>query len=240
MKHSPEGHHRHSIRLRGYDYTEPGTYFVTIVTHDRLCIFDDPVPRRIAETDWRSLPTHFPHVVLDEWVLMPNHLHAVVIITGDANGWSEGRGEANPRRNEGTDRRGEAFANTRPIEEVPGSSPGSRHGDNDLANASPLPQPASASRLHSPSDRRSFAAPSHPLPPSAGSLGAIIASFKSASARRINRIRHTPGAPVWQRNYYEHIIRDQADLDRVRTYIASNPTGWSSDHENPAIPRKTK
>ena len=61
-----------------------------------------------------------------------------------------------------------------------------------------------------------------------------MAGFKSASARRINAFRDTPGAPVWQRNYYEHVIRYEAVLNRIRQYIAENPARWAEDPENPA------
>jgi len=67
----------------------------------------------------------------------------------------------------------------------------------------------------------------------AGSLGAIIGSFKSAVTKRLNEIQGTPGAPVWQRNYYERVIRDEDELDRVREYILLNPLKWDFDRENP-------
>jgi REP element-mobilizing transposase RayT len=66
-----------------------------------------------------------------------------------------------------------------------------------------------------------------------GSIGAIVRSFKSASARRINLARRTPGAPVWQRNYYKRVIRDEDELNRIRAYIAQNPANWSEDELNP-------
>ena len=66
-----------------------------------------------------------------------------------------------------------------------------------------------------------------------GSLGAIVRSFKSAATKRINEIRGTPGTPVWQRNYYERVIRNEAELNRVREYIHLNPLQWALDHENP-------
>ena len=75
-------------------------------------------------------------------------------------------------------------------------------------------------------------APSGPRP---RSLGAMMAGFKSAATRRINTTRGTPGASVWQRNYYEHVIRNESALDRIRQYIADNPARWSEDPENPAV-----
>ncbi len=70
--------------------------------------------------------------------------------------------------------------------------------------------------------------------PLRGSLGAIVGSFKSASARRINEMRGAPGAPVWQRNYYERVIRNDRELEHLRQYILDNPAKWAEDKHNPA------
>jgi REP element-mobilizing transposase RayT len=78
--------------------------------------------------------------------------------------------------------------------------------------------------------RAPLPSPPHRLP---CSLGSFVAGFKSAATKRINAIRRTPGLPVWQRNYYEHVIRDEDDLDRVRRYIAENPLRWEEDQKNP-------
>ena len=69
--------------------------------------------------------------------------------------------------------------------------------------------------------------------PVSGSIPTIVRAYKSATTKRINALRGTPGAPVWQRNYYEHIIRDEEDLQRIRQYIRDNPTQWTMDRENP-------
>ena len=79
-----------------------------------------------------------------------------------------------------------------------------------------------------------------PTGPGPRSVGAIMAGFKSASARRINAFRDTPGASVWQRNYYEHVIRYEAVLNRIRQYIAENPARWAEDPENPARRRPAR
>jgi putative transposase len=79
-------HHRRSIRLRGYDYAQPGVYFVTIVTHGREMLFDDPVFCRVAETMWRRIPHHSSHVELDVWVMMPNRIHGIIVIVDDSRG----------------------------------------------------------------------------------------------------------------------------------------------------------
>jgi len=184
MKYDPKKHHRRSIRLPGYDYTQPGAYFITVCTQNRDCLFDDPVLRSVVETYWQAIPRHFPHVTLDAWVVMPNHVHGIIVITV-----------------------------------------GARH-----SQRTPLfmHEPGS-SEIHPPMQSLSRNA----LPLQRGSLGAIVGNFKSVMARRINRIHHTPGMDVWQRNYYEHIIRNERALQRIREYIVNNPLRWDLDIENP-------
>jgi len=65
-------------------------------------------------------------------------------------------------------------------------------------------------------------------------IGAIVRGFKSTAAKKINQIRNVPGAPVWQRNYYEHIIRNEKELNNIREYIVNNPLKWELDRENPS------
>ena len=90
-----------------------------------------------------------------------------------------------------------------------------------IVNASPLPQPPQPQPATRPNGTRP------------GSLAAMVQNFKSVSARRINASRGTPGAPVWQRNYYERVVRNDDELDRIRQYIADNPAQWAMDRENP-------
>jgi len=187
----PDKHRRRSIRLQGYDYTLPGAYFVTIVTHGRELLFEDTVLHRVVETFWQRIPGHTPHVELDEWVVMPNHLHGIIIITD-------------------------------PV--------GATHSPSDPSMKRP---PGPATEIQSEKDQRGNASPP-PTGPSPGSLGAIIGNFKSVTTRRINRVRHSPGLRVWQRNYYERIIRNERELNAIRQYIHDNPSRWADDEENPA------
>mgnify|MGYP001081654970 CR=1 FL=1 len=200
-RYDPDKHHRRSIRLPEWDYRRAGAYFVTLVTYDRGTLFGQVVNGemvlspfgRVAATIWQRLPSHFPHVRLDEFVVMPNHLHGVVWLTNDG----EGRGEA-------------SSAETR-------QSEGSASGEEEGQHVAILGMP-------------------HPYMES-GSLGAIVGNFKSATTRRINRMRHTPNALVWQRNYYERIIRNERELDAIRRHILDNPNRWDEDSENPHLVR---
>ncbi len=195
------GEGRRSIRLKGYDYTQSGACFVTIVTHERELLFGDPVLLRVAETTWQRIPHHFPHVELDEWVVMPNHIHGIIVIT-DAVGATYSANGAS------TEKAGSQYVTPCSAKRATG-------------NASPLP----TSPISAPSAR--------PTGPPSGSLGAIVGNFKSVTSRRISRIRHTPGVRVWQRNCYEHIIRNERELNRIRQYIRDNPARWAEDRENP-------
>ncbi len=188
----PRIHHRHSIRLRGYDYSQCGVYFVTIVAFQRECLFGDIVDGEMVLNPcgqtvthaWFDLPRHYRHVELGAFVVMPNHVHGMIILNG--------RG-------------------------------GSPSGDDTLHGVATTDQAAfsgnSKTRPYKTVQR-------HALPE-------IIRAFKSFSARRINLFRHTTGIPVWQRNYYEHIIRNEREMDHIRRYLESNPIRWAEDHEYP-------
>ncbi|MEP0761580.1 MAG: transposase [Chloroflexota bacterium] len=186
MEYDSDRHHRRSLRLRGHDYAEAGAYFVTVCTGGRVCLLSTIVGGevelsavgQIVEEEWLRTPDIRPQVRLDEFVIMPNHLHAILEIT------------------ETREPPVGAYCNT-PLREPPGAR-------------SPL--------LRSPSQ----------------TLGAIIRGFKGTTTRRVNALRQTPGARFWQRNYYEHIIRDEADLARLREYVVCNPGRWAEDDENPA------
>ena len=191
----PDMHRRRSIRLPGYDYAQPGAYFVTICTHNRECVLGEVVDGRVvlspfgetADECWRDLPSHFPGLLLGPFVAMPNHVHGVLVLVG-------------------------------------------------ATHASPLPMDSRMSplRVDPHASPLPAAAPAHG--PRAGSVGAIVASFKSATTRRVNLARGTPGASFWQRGYYEHVIRDEGDLEKIGTYIAENPLSWELDENFPDRP----
>lgn len=193
MKFDPKKHHRRSIRLKGYDYSQPGAYFVTIVSHQRQEIFGQISNGemrlssfgQIVARAWYDLPHHLDSIALDAFIIMPNHVHAIIIINGESVGAGLHNGQ-----------------NT---ETVP-------YSISDRA-------PSVAGKTRPYPTRRNSALPE------------IVRAFKSFSARRINTVRGTPGAPVWQRNYYEHIIRDQHDLDTIQRYIEANPARWEDDSE---------
>jgi REP element-mobilizing transposase RayT len=156
MSYNPEIHHRRSIRLKGYNYTNSGIYFVTICCYQRQHLFgsvnngemETNVIGQIVSNLWQKIPHHFLNVELDEFILMPDHLHGIIITS------------------ESTEK---------------------------------------------------------------SSLANIVQNFKSVSSRKINRINKNYGMSIWQRNYYEKIVRTEQELENLRDYIQNNPANWTGD-----------
>ncbi|MBN1373513.1 MAG: hypothetical protein JW987_16365 [Anaerolineaceae bacterium] len=195
-----EQRRRHSIRLKEYDYASAGAYFVTLVTHGRECLFGEiredevvlnPTGKMICQ-EWERLSSRFSEVELDEFVIMPNHVHGIIMIKEK---------------------------DTEPTSLQEGAAPGLKDSDPGRTSLRPYGAAGAAG--------------------AAGSLGAIVRAFKSAAVLRFNRMRFASGKPLWQRNYYEHIVRDEKDLQRIRLYIRDNPLRWSLDENNPTARRGT-
>ena len=161
VRYNPKIHHRKSIRLKGYDYSQNGTYFVTLCTQNREYLFgkiekDEMVLNEAgkgAQLCWYEIPKHYPYVVLDTFIVMPNHIHGIIMI------------------------------------------------DNPVGanNHSPLQSGTSKT------------------------IGAIVRGYKIGVTKLLANYS------VWQRNYYEHIIRNENSLNIVREYIITNPQNWEKD-----------
>lgn len=183
-KFDPKKHHRRSIRLKGHDYTSAGAYFITIVTYLRECLFGEIANGemvlndygRIADEFWRSIPEHFHNVELGAFVVMPNHIHGIIVITDVEVG------------------------------------------------ATQCVAPTSITKKP-------------PRGPKPRSIGAIVGSFKSAVSYRLNKQYNITN--IWQRNFYERIIRNDDEWNKTHLYIEANPANWTEDLENP-INVKTK
>ncbi len=150
---------------------------------------------RIVQAVWEELPRHYPHVRLDAWVVMPNHVHGIVVLTSAGTGGMDD---------------GDGVAST-------------GVGSQAWVGAGFKPAPTGGG---------DGGAPRH-------ALSEIVRAFKTFSARRINALQGTQGASFWQRNYYEHVIRNETALNRIRQYIMENPARWDDDRENPALHRRT-
>jgi putative transposase len=267
MRYDPDRHHRRSIRLKGYDYSQPGAYFVTVCTADRECLFGEIVADEmqlngagaIVLAAWNDLPAHYTHVRLDSFVIMPNHIHAVIILT-DAPvpvgaGFKPAPGDpatpTDPATPAGPVRAGFKPARTEPTPTVAvptETTPGAR-APTATAPTQPAPGILAPTAAVPPESVGAGFKPAPTVtnatePVEAGlkpaptvvrrhALPEIVRAFKTFSARRINELHDTPGVSVWQRNYYEHIIRNRSALARIRTYIETNPERWALDRENP-------
>lgn len=171
---------RRSLRLQGYDYSQPGAYFVTICTRNHLCLFGEIADGvmhlnnagEMIQNIWNEIPCFYPGTEIDEWIIMPNHMHGILGLVG-----------AGPR-------------------------------------ACPDRAPSQGSRQQTGTKKLS--------------LADLVHRFKSLSTKRYaDGVKHS-GWPsfagrLWQRNYWERIIRDDAELDLTREYIRNNPAQWELD-----------
>ena len=150
---------RRSLRLPEYDYSHAGAYFITVCTQDRVMLFGEVIDRDVRLNDmgtivqqtWDDLPTHYSGIDLDAFIVVPNHVHGIIILVDESE-------------------------------------------------------------------------PRHAIPE-------IVRGFKTFSARRVNERAGKRGI-LWQRGYYEHVIRNEKALDRIRAYIANNPARWANDPES--------
>jgi putative transposase len=212
------------IRLASYDYRERGAYFVTLCTYARDHLFGEVKEGQPPISDLAVLlPRIWARTVNNgrmpqpcDFVVMPNHVHGIVWLPRilPSVRWPIA---VNARRAAGGD----------PI--VGARHPPVRDGGADLECSSPSVRHVESVDA-SPLQRIDVTL--RPLGPEPGSLGAVVSTFKSVSARAINRMRVSPGLPVWQRGYYERIVRADGELARIRRYILANPSKWPDDPNN--------
>ena len=182
MNYNPKNYHRHSIRLKEYDYSQPCWYYVTICTYNKKCLFVQILNNKmilnefgkIVEEEWLRTKVIRKNIDLDYYVIMPNHLHGIIII------------------------------------------------ENKIIIQSDVGVNCN-SHLHIDEIKR------NKLISTIQIIGAIIRGLKGSVTKKINEQRNTPSLPVWQRNYYEHILRNEMDLYCTRNYIQNNPLKWKLD-----------
>ncbi|MBZ0258850.1 transposase [bacterium] len=174
---------KNSLRLSEYDYSESGSYFITVCTHKRQCALGKIIDNQmvlnekghIVNLEWKRSASLRSGLNLDEIIIMPNHIHGIIQI----------------------------------------QNPALSRGATCCAREESSIYQSNQKHLNS------------------NSLSTIIRSFKSAVTRKINLLFNTSGATFWQRSYYEHIIRNEAELERIREYIATNLFRWDTDKNNP-------
>ena len=189
MMQDPFQYYRRSLKLRKYNYSQGSMHFITICTHNRECLLGEVTDGemqlnehgKIVRAEWLHTEVARPNVLVDEFVIMPNHLHGILALTGGLKGEK-------------------------------------RRGSTTRYDSTIGPPPAAVP----------------------DSIAAIMAHFISNVTRRINAMRGTPGAPVWQPDYYEHVIRNEHTLERLREHIAGNPTTWDKDENNPTAQKPSK
>jgi len=183
MPYDPEIHHRRSIRLRGYDYSQPGEYFVTICTEGKEHLLGQVVEGEMHRNEWgdsvarcwKWLTRRYSHVGLDAWIIMPNHLHGIIVITDGTGG--------------------------------------------------------SATAPHVQSLAKAVEGGSRTAPTKRKPLGSLVGAFKTVSTEDVNALRGAPNRTLWQRDFYDHIVRDEDELNKIREYIQTNPLRWATDPE---------
>jgi len=186
MKYDPRLHHRQSIRLRGYDYTNAGMYFITLCVQERLFLFGNIINYQMQLNSagqmllrtWEGIGETYPGVATDRFVIMPNHMHGIIVLLAGQLG-------PGPVPSE---QRCKVLAADPPVEQTP--------------------------------------------------LYDVIKRFKTYTATLYREgVRGEGWQPyagkLWQRGYYEHIIRDAKSLGEIRYYIINNPRRWQFDRENP-------
>jgi len=260
MPYDPTRHHRRSIRLKGYDYSQAGAYFVTICTQDRACLFGKVVngemrlndAGRMVLAEWNMLPERFPHVVLDAFVVMPNHVHGIVVITNPAPDDTAttaptivGAGLVSAPNdgpmsapNDGP----MSAPNDGPMGAAPNDGPMGAPNDGPMGaapNDGPMGAAPNDGPMGAPNDGATTRTTTRTTTRVAPTVGDIVGAFKSRVTVEYIRGVKTSGWPpfrgrLWQRNYYEHIIRHERALNAIRQYIIENPRRWQMDRENEA------
>lgn len=188
MKYDPDKHHRRSIRLKGYDYSQPGAYFVTICTHNHELLLNDLWAISMIQKWWDALPEKFPNVRIDQFVIIPNHIHGIIFIV-----------------------------------------------DNPVG-ADLCVRPKGQSHRIAPTLDEHIGSQS----PNGPTLGKIVQWFKTMSANEYLRAIKANGSEIvsgklWQRNFYEHVIRSESELNDIREYVLNNPIHWEEDENHPRI-----
>ncbi|EPR65297.1 transposase [Cyclobacterium qasimii] len=194
MSYNPNIHHRKSLRLTGYDYSQAGAYFITICCHKRIHRFGEIENNEMilneygthAYNEWAKLPERFNNFVLDGFQIMPNHMHGIIILNAVEAGFTPSQIENN--NNE--------------IGQPPGLTLTISDDINDI-----------------------------PIRPNA-SVGDIVGAYKSLVANKclkIFKLKNRMMGKFWQRNYYEHIVRNEQSYQTISKYIVNNPKKWGDD-----------
>ncbi len=219
MTFDPDANYRQSVRLENFDYSSPGAYFVTVCANRRSWLFGDVTEGemklneagKMVQEEIQALPTRFDRLEVDEFVVMPNHLHVIFVFREEETGLGD---------------EGRANTAVRPYRQGEDTIESTRRGElNVRPRAETMPR-----------DRGKY---QHPTGTKDGSLGRIVQRLKTFTTQRYIRGVHDLSWPpfekrLWQRNYFERVIRDENGLQNARNYVLENPLKWHLDVMNSA------
>ncbi|MCK6610508.1 MAG: hypothetical protein L6Q78_05650 [Bacteroidia bacterium] len=226
-KYNPNIHHRKSIRLKGYDYAQAGLYFITICCQNRACLFGEVVNKEMklndagtmVENEWLKLPNRFQNIQLHEYVVMPNHFHAILEIVGAT--LVVAQNDAGNQNNTSIQNgQPQGFAQTVNT---------SNNDDSKMGQPQGFAHPVNTSN-----DDDSKMGQPQGIAPTGKTVGNMIGAFQSIVTveyiRGVKTLNWQPfDGKLWQRNYYEHIIRNEQSYLTISNYIKNNPAKWGDD-----------
>ncbi len=211
-----------SLRLQSHDYAESGAYFVIIVTYGREAILGEVKSGQVNPSKygtlvaniWRDLPSRYNHIVLDEFIVMPDHIHGIVWTQNTPNTHTPipivGAGSLLTSNVSSVDATPQTTH--KPALTIPRAT--SRDGSSRAGFKSTANNTINGLVNSSVNE---------PAPTGNETLSEIIRGFKTVSAKRINLLRRLPGTPIWQRGFHDRIIRNEDELNAFRLYIQTNP-----------------
>jgi putative transposase len=236
MPYNPNIHKRKSIRLKGYDYSQEGLYFITLCVHERKYLFGKIENGEMILNDagqmahqcWLDIPNHFPQTILHEFIIMPNHIHGIIELVMPV-----GANNHSPQNTEGINANNHSPNN---IEDIRANidSPNIR-ANVDSPNISPnFNSPNISPNIDSPNYRANINSPniganvdSPQLRSPSQTIGSVVRGYKIGVTKWVRQNKNIE--MVWQRNYYEHIIRDNRAYQNISNYIINNPLKWQND-----------
>jgi REP element-mobilizing transposase RayT len=237
MKYDPNIHHRRSIRLKGYDYSRNGAYFVTICTQNREQIFGKIIDGKMILNDAGQI-AHYElaktseirkNFQMDCWMVMPNHIHAIVVIDNPIDiaivgAYCHTPDCVSPDCNVPgiSNQPNRAYCNTPECNEYDRNTSGYNEPNNPNQPNRAYGDHGVRAYGNTPQQTRILQSPSN-------NLGSMVRGYKSTVAKQINQFRNTPGFPIWQRNYHEHIIRHDLAYEKIYNYIIDNTERWEED-----------
>jgi putative transposase len=220
-------HHRRSIRLKGYDYSQAGLYFITICVQDRKCLFGEIVDGemilndagKMADNEWVKIPERFTNVQLHEYIVMPNHFHAVMEIVGATLVVAQNT-HTNPVAQN---------THTNPVAQNTHTNPVAQNTHTNPVAQNETVDPDNETVDNEKGQPQGIAPTAKPK-----TVGDMVGAFQSiATVEYIRGVKQlgwqTFNGKLWQRNYYEHIIRDEQSYQRISDYIINNPKNWKDD-----------